>query len=68
MHREGATVIATDINKRALAALESEGLQTFILNVREPESIVQAVHKTGKIDVLFNCAGFVDNGSIFGMR
>ena len=64
MHREGAKVIATDINESALATLEAEGLQTFVLNVREPGSIADAVKKAGPVDVLFNCAGFVDNGSI----
>lgn len=64
MHREGAKVIATDINEEALSELESAGLQTFVLNVREPESIAEAVTNAGPIDVLFNCAGFVDNGSI----
>ena len=64
MHREGAKVIATDINEEALAELEAAGLQTFVLNVREPASIADAVKKAGPVDVLFNCAGFVDNGSI----
>ena len=64
MHREGAKVIATDINEEALSELEAAGLQTFLLNVREPESIALAVKKAGSVDVLFNCAGFVDNGSI----
>lgn len=64
MHREGAKVIATDINEEALAELEAAGLQTFGLNVRDPESIAEAVTKAGPVDVLFNCAGFVDSGSI----
>lgn len=64
MHREGAKVIATDINQEALSELEAEGLQTFVLNVREPQSIADAVNKAGPVDVLFNCAGFVDGGSI----
>lgn len=64
MHREGANVVATDINEDALSELESAGLQTFVLNVRDPQSIAEAVKKAGPVDVLFNCAGFVDNGSI----
>jgi 2-keto-3-deoxy-L-fuconate dehydrogenase len=64
MHREGAKVIATDINEEALVELASEGLQTFVLNVRDPKSISQATEKTGPLDVLFNCAGFVDHGTI----
>jgi 2-keto-3-deoxy-L-fuconate dehydrogenase len=64
MHGEGARVFATDINAEALAELATEGLETFVLNVREPSSIAQAVGKTGPLDVLFNCAGFVDHGTI----
>lgn len=64
MQHEGAKVIATDINEEALAELEAAGLQTFVLNVREPVSIAEAVKKAGAVDVLFNCAGFVDSGSI----
>ncbi|PHR62051.1 MAG: NAD(P)-dependent oxidoreductase [Robiginitomaculum sp.] len=64
MHREGAKVIATDINKTALAALEEAGLKTLVLNVRQPDSIAAAVKLAGPVNVLFNCAGFVDNGSI----
>ena len=64
MHAEGAKVIATDINAGALIELEAAGLQTFVLNVREPNSIAEAVEKTVPLDVLFNCAGFVDTGTI----
>ncbi|WP_029041431.1 SDR family NAD(P)-dependent oxidoreductase, partial [Cucumibacter marinus] len=64
MHREGATVFATDVNEEALAALASEGLETFRFNVREPGEIAAAVERTGPVDVLFNCAGFVGSGSI----
>ena len=64
MHREGAKVIATDINEEALSELEAAGMRTFVLNVREPQSITLAIKKAGPVDVLFNCAGFVDNGTI----
>ncbi len=64
MHQEGAKVIATDINEEALADLADEGLETFVLNVRDPQSIAQANERVGPMDVLFNCAGFVDHGTI----
>ncbi len=64
MHREGAKVFATDINEESLASLAEEGLDVFTLNVRDPQSIAAAVEKTGPLDVLFNCAGFVDHGTI----
>ena len=64
MAREGARVIATDINAKALDGLKADGLETRILDVRSPDSINAAVAETGPPDVLFNCAGFVANGTI----
>ena len=64
MQAEGATVHATDVNEKALDALAAEGLKTFKLDVLDPTSIAAAVETTGPLDVLFNCAGFVANGTI----
>ena len=64
MAREGAEVIATDVNAAALADLAAAGLQTRILDVRDPASIAEAVAAAGPVQVLFNCAGFVANGTI----
>jgi 2-keto-3-deoxy-L-fuconate dehydrogenase len=64
MAREGAAVIATDVNATALAELAAEGLQTLVLDVRNPASIAAAVLAAGPVNVLFNCAGFVAAGSI----
>lgn len=64
MHREGAQVLATDINEAALADLAAHGLQTAVLNVRDPAAITALRDRIGGVDVLFNCAGFVDHGSI----
>ena len=64
MAREGAEVIATDVNAAALAELAAVGLQTRLLDVRNPASIAEAVAAAGKLDVLFNCAGFVAAGTI----
>jgi len=64
MAREGARVIATDVNAAALAALGDAGLQTRVLNVREPDAIAATFDAIGTPDVLFNCAGFVAHGSI----
>lgn len=62
--REGAEVLATDVNESTLSALAAEGLTTRVLNVRDPASIAAAVEAAGKVDVLFNCAGFVAAGTI----
>ena len=64
MAREGARVVATDINEGSFAALEAGGCETRLLNVREPESIAAALEAIGAPDVLFNCAGYVANGTI----
>ena len=64
MAREGAKVIATDINAAALAELAAEGMQTYLLDVRDPAAVSALAAKLGAVDVLFNCAGFVGHGSI----
>jgi len=58
----GADVLATDTNTEALAQLE--GCRTARLDVLLPDEIVRVVESAGTIDILFNCAGFVANGSV----
>lgn len=60
--REGARVIATDINAQALAELS--GCETHRLDVRDAEAITRLSAELGRIDILFNCAGVVHSGSI----
>jgi len=62
--REGARVIATDINQHALAELARDGIETRPLDVLDPQAIINTAAQTGPLDVLFNCAGFVASGSI----
>jgi 2-keto-3-deoxy-L-fuconate dehydrogenase len=64
MAREGARVIATDINEAALADLAAGGMQTRVLNVRDAAAVADCAAEVGAVDVLFNCAGFVANGTI----
>lgn len=64
MAREGATVWATDVNEGPLAELAAQGLKTRVLNVRDPSAIAATFAAIGTPDVLFNCAGFVANGTI----
>ncbi|MDP3261457.1 MAG: SDR family oxidoreductase [Tabrizicola sp.] len=64
MAREGAKVIATDVNEAALATLTDEGITTRVLNVRDPAAIKATFEAIGTPDVLFNCAGFVAAGTI----
>ncbi|XP_013205404.1 3-hydroxybutyrate dehydrogenase type 2 isoform X1 [Microtus ochrogaster] len=63
--REGAKVIATDINESKLQELESyPGIQTRVLDVTKKKQIDQFASEVEKIDVLFNVAGFVHHGTI----
>jgi 2-keto-3-deoxy-L-fuconate dehydrogenase len=64
MVREGARVIATDINEAALASLAKEGLETHLFDVRDKDAVTAMAAKVGKVDALFNCAGFVAHGTI----
>ncbi|SFU18237.1 SDR family oxidoreductase [Sedimentitalea nanhaiensis] len=64
MQSEGAKVFASDVNETALGELAELGCQTLKLDVTDPTSIGDALKATGGVDVLFNCAGFVANGTI----
>jgi len=62
---EGATVWATDINEKTLAALDgTPGLTTHPLDARDPDAIAALTGRIGALDILFNCAGYVPHGSI----
>ncbi|HBY11651.1 MAG: SDR family oxidoreductase [Paracoccaceae bacterium] len=66
MAAEGAEVFATDINPEGLAQLKSEAtgrLEAFELDVRSEASVAAGV-EVAQPDVLFNCAGFVHNGTV----
>ena len=66
MATEGAEVFATDINPEGLAQLKSEAtgtLEIFELDVRSEASVAAGV-AVAQPDVLFNCAGFVHNGTV----
>lgn len=63
--REGAKVIASDIDLKALAGLRDEGIaETHIIDVRNTKSVEDAAKRIGDIDILFNAAGFVHAGSV----
>lgn len=64
MAREGARVFATDISESALATLSESGIEHRLLNVRDTDAITRIAGELGAVDVLFNCAGFVANGTI----
>lgn len=60
--REGAEVIATDINEAALDNLE--GCRTLRLDVTDRTAIEDLAAELGAVDILFNCAGHVANGPV----
>ena len=62
--REGAQVWATDVNKQGLSSLQEERIQTRVLDVTDEVAIEGVAREVGDIDVLFNCAGIVQHGSL----
>lgn len=62
---EGAQVIATDINTQSLAELaDTPGITARRLDVLDTAAIEALAHEIGAVDILFNCAGYVANGSL----
>ncbi|NXI06086.1 BDH2 dehydrogenase, partial [Pachycephala philippinensis] len=63
--KEGAKVIATDINESKLQELgQYPGIQIRVLDVTKKEQIENLAKEIEKIDVLCNIAGFVHHGTI----
>jgi 2-keto-3-deoxy-L-fuconate dehydrogenase len=60
----GAKVIATDVDAAKLQDLESDQIRTMRLNVLDPAEIAVAAADAGPIDILFNCAGVVHQGTL----
>lgn len=61
--REGATVIATDIDDKGVALLTKDGVaETAKLDVRDTVAVEAMAKKVGDIDILLNAAGFVHHG------
>ncbi|MBC7469455.1 MAG: SDR family oxidoreductase [Ramlibacter sp.] len=62
---EGAQVWATDIDAGLLATYEGvPRIRSAVLDVMDKAAIGRLVATLPPLDVLFNCAGFVHNGSI----
>lgn len=66
--RAGARVVATDINAEKLRELDGiPNVTTRLLNVLDAAAVEQAVKEIGHIDILFNCAGVVQSGTLMEM-
>ncbi len=71
MAREGAHIIATDIREDLLQTLRADvlaegGIAPDVrkLDVTAPGAIESMMESVGALDVLFNCAGYVHQGTI----
>ncbi len=64
--REGAKVIATDIDQVGLETLaqEADSITVEVLNVTDSDAIAAFFAKQTQVDVLFNVAGWVHHGTI----
>ena len=62
--REGARVIATDLNEALLATLKSPSITTRRLDVLDAAAIAAAAKEVGPVNVLVNAAGYVHAGSV----
>jgi 2-keto-3-deoxy-L-fuconate dehydrogenase len=60
----GARVVATDVDVAKLAGLESDSIRTAGLDVLDGASIARTAKEVGTIDILFNCAGVVHQGTL----
>ncbi|GGB26921.1 NAD(P)-dependent oxidoreductase [Sphingomonas metalli] len=59
---EGARVIAVDRNPDTLATLS--GCEAHLLDLTDHGAIAAFGREAGAVDILFNCAGYVDTGTI----
>lgn len=66
--REGAAVFATDANAAKLAELAGQGIETRVLNVLDDQAVRSVLGEIGRVDILFNCAGVVHNGTILELK
>ena len=63
--REGARVIASDLNEAAMAGLKEAGVAECVkLDARDTAAVEAQAKRLGSVDVLFNAAGFVHHGTV----
>ncbi len=61
---EGARVFATDLNEAKLSEIAGESIEVARLDVLDADAVRAAAARIGPVDVLFNCAGFVHQGTV----
>lgn len=63
--REGAIVWATDRDPSLVAALAPVGrVQARLLDVTDGDAVARVAAEAGAVDILFNCAGWVHQGTL----
>jgi 2-dehydro-3-deoxy-L-fuconate 4-dehydrogenase len=63
--REGARVVASDINEAALADLKAAGVAECVkLDARDTAAVEAEARRLGPVDVLFNAVGYVHHGTV----
>jgi len=62
---EGGEVIATDLNEELVSELNATpGITASKLDVMDDDAVRAKAAEVGAVDVLFNCAGYVDHGNL----
>lgn len=65
MAREGATVVATDIDATLLSSMRRvENVETRVLDVTDDAAVEAMLSQLPPLSIMFNCAGYVHNGTI----
>lgn len=62
--KEGARVVAVDMNPKSLVDLKSQSVETRVVDITSKEQVELLAKEVGAIDALLNCAGYVANGTI----
>jgi 2-keto-3-deoxy-L-fuconate dehydrogenase len=61
---EGAKVFATDLNLDKLSEIAGDSIEVAKLDVLDADAVRAMAARVGAVDVLFNCAGFVHQGTV----
>ena len=61
--REGARVIATDLDESRMHGLKDAGIAECLpLDLLDTDAVMAMGKRFGAVDILFNCGGFVHHG------
>src|SRR5215470_12556202 len=65
MAAEGARVFATDVNPKLVTTYgKASNITAQVLDVLDDAAVAKTIDELPPLDILFNCAGFVHNGTI----